>query len=111
MSAALRTAAGAEYQSRQVPWVLTDVGNERHRVDEWQVAFTRMFRVFTHEVIHDQPLLMTGELGAASAAMLAAMACVRWTIGAALGDQAMIAAHSDGHERGALLLRAARGHH
>jgi 3-oxoacyl-[acyl-carrier-protein] synthase-1 len=107
MSAALRKAAGSDHQSRLVPWVLTDVGNERHRVDEWQVAFARMFRVFTHEVVHDQPLLFTGEIGAASAAMLVAMACVRWTIGTALGDLAMIATHSDGPERGALLLQKA----
>jgi 3-oxoacyl-[acyl-carrier-protein] synthase-1 len=107
MSAALRRAAGDEHRSRRVPWVLTDVGNERHRVDEWQTAFTRMFRAFSHEVVHDQPLLLTGEVGAASAALLAAMACVRWTIGTALGDAAMIATHSDGHERGALLLRRA----
>ncbi len=107
MSAALRRAAGDDYQRRLVPWVLTDVGNERHRVDEWQIAFTRMFRVFKHEVVHEQPLLLTGEVGAASAGMLAAMACVRWSIGAALGDQAMIATHSDGSERGALLLQRA----
>lgn len=105
MTAAIRRALGPDFEkARRVPWVLTDVANERHRVDEWQLAFGRTFRAYSQEVKHDQPLLKTGDVGAASAAMLAAMACVHWAIGSAPGDLAMIATHSDGPERGALLL-------
>lgn len=104
MSRAIQLAIGPLARERRISWVLTDVPNERHRVDEWQLAFGRMFRAFTPEVRHDQPLLMTGEVGAASAALLVAMACVQWQIGCGVGDMALVATHSDGPERGALVL-------
>lgn len=104
MTAAIKEAVHAVgVTSRRVPWALTDVANERHRVDEWQLAFGRCFRVFTPDVVHDQPLLKTGDVGAASAALLLVMACVRWQIGAAVGDAVLIGTHSDASERGALL--------
>ena len=106
MSAAIRRAAGSMARGRHIPWALTDVANERHRVDEWQIAQGRCFQAFSPELRHDQPLLKTGDVGAASAAMLAAMACVHWAIGSAPGDLALVATHSDGPERGALLLGA-----
>ncbi len=92
--------------ARRVPWVLTDVQNERHRVNEWQLAMGRQFEIFTPEVKHDQPLLETGDIGAASAAMLVAIACMRWQLRCAVGELAIVATHSDGQERGALLLGA-----
>jgi 3-oxoacyl-[acyl-carrier-protein] synthase I len=104
MTHALRRAAGSLHDARCIAWVLTDVANERHRVQEWQMAIGRCTRTFAHEVEHDQPLLRTGDVGAASAAMLAAMACVSFTIGTARADMVMIATHSDASERGALLL-------
>lgn len=90
-------------QARRIPWLLTDVANERHRVDEFTYAKLRLFRALTDDAIHDQPLLRTGDLGAASAAVLLVMACIGWQTGCALGDCAVIATHSDGPERGALL--------
>jgi 3-oxoacyl-[acyl-carrier-protein] synthase-1 len=104
MTLALRNAAGpVGAKARRVGWALTDVANERHRVDEWELAAARAFEVFADDYSHDQPLLNTGEVGAASAPLLVVMACVRWQIGCAVSDCAMIAAHSDGAERGALL--------
>jgi 3-oxoacyl-[acyl-carrier-protein] synthase-1 len=91
-------------KSRRIPWQLTDVHNERHRVDEWQIARLRAFQAFTDDVIHDQPLLRAGDLGAASAAFLAVYACVSWSTQCAPGDCALVAAHSDGAERGAMVL-------
>jgi 3-oxoacyl-[acyl-carrier-protein] synthase-1 len=91
-------------KSRRIPWQLTDVHNERHRVDEWQIARLRAFQAFTDDVIHDQPLLRAGDLGAASAAFLAVYACVSWYTQCAPGDCALVAAHSDGAERGAMVL-------
>jgi 3-oxoacyl-[acyl-carrier-protein] synthase I len=93
-------------RARRVGWVLTDVANERHRVDEWSYAFARAHLALTEDVIHDQPLLRTGDVGAASAALLVAMAAVRWQTGCAARDCALIATHSDGPERGAMVVSA-----
>jgi 3-oxoacyl-[acyl-carrier-protein] synthase I len=103
LSWAIKRASGALENARRIGWALTDVANERHRVDEWQLAIGRCFRTFTADVVHDQPLLKTGDLGAASAATLATMACVHWEIGSAVSDLALIATHSDGPERGVML--------
>lgn len=106
ITAALRRALqGASLaEARAIPWVLTDVANERHRVDEWSYGFARAHLAFTDDVVHEQPLLKTGDLGAASAAVLSVMAATRWETGAAIGDRALIAAHSDGPERGVMIL-------
>jgi 3-oxoacyl-[acyl-carrier-protein] synthase-1 len=105
MTLAMRKAAATVgINARRVPWALTDVANERHRVDEWQLAFSRMFAIFSAPVFHQQPLLEMGDVGAASAAILAAIGCVGWQTGAHKGDCVMIATHSDAHDRGALLL-------
>jgi 3-oxoacyl-[acyl-carrier-protein] synthase-1 len=105
MTHALRGALGAAgvATSRSVSWVLTDVANERHRVDEWSYAFARAHRAFTPDVIHEQPLLKTGDLGAASAAVLLVMVATRWKTGCGRGPLAVIATHSDGPTRGALV--------
>ncbi|WP_437961332.1 hypothetical protein WME76_17955 [Sorangium sp. So ce119] len=97
-------AAMARVGERGIGWVLTDVANERHRVDEWAYALARNHLVFARDVEHEQPLLTTGDVGAASAAMLAAIAAVRWATGSARCRAVMVATHSDGPERGALVL-------
>ncbi len=107
ITAALRRASAVFGPgARRVPWALTDVANERHRVEEWMYAFGRNFGAFTPEVIHDQPLLKTGDVGAASAALLTVIAVTQWQTGCAPGDAALLALHSDGAERGALALAA-----
>jgi 3-oxoacyl-[acyl-carrier-protein] synthase I len=105
MTMAIRRAVEATgLKSRRIPWQLTDVHNERHRVDEWQMARLRMFEAFADDVVHDQPLLRAGDLGAASAAFLAVVACVNWYAHCAPGDCVLVATHSDGAERGAMVL-------
>jgi 3-oxoacyl-[acyl-carrier-protein] synthase-1 len=99
---ALEGASLAE--SRSISWILTDVANERHRVDEWSYGAARAHLAFAKDAVHDQPLLRTGDLGAASAAVLSVMAATRWQTGAALGDRTLIAVHSDGPERGVMIL-------
>jgi 3-oxoacyl-[acyl-carrier-protein] synthase-1 len=100
-----RALAAVSAEKRPIPWMLTDVANERHRVDEWAFASARNHRGFTPSAVHDQPLLATGDVGAASAAMLLAIAVVRWQTGCAPGDTALIATHSDGPERGVVVAR------
>lgn len=88
----------------KIGWALTDVVGERHRVEEWLFASGRVQQRFTEDAVHETPLLLTGDLGAASALFLLVHACVSWRIGAAPSPKALIAAHSDGAERGAVLV-------
>jgi 3-oxoacyl-[acyl-carrier-protein] synthase-1 len=90
-------------RSRRLPWALCDVVNERHRVDEWSFVMSRAFESFTPDIVVDQPLLKTGDLGAASVAVLLAMATTSWETGCAPGELVLVGAHSEGPERGALL--------
>ncbi|NUQ72993.1 MAG: hypothetical protein HUU21_05515 [Polyangiaceae bacterium] len=103
MTAAVKNAL-AGVADGSIAWVLTDVANERHRVEEWEFAEGRNHRAMSADVIHDQPLLMTGEIGSASAAMLVAIAATRFQTGCAEASRALIAVHSDGPERGAMLI-------
>jgi 3-oxoacyl-[acyl-carrier-protein] synthase-1 len=60
--------------------------------------------LLAEDLQHDAPLMFTGDLGAASAPLLVVLACVGWKTGCAPADLALIASHSDGAERGAILL-------
>ncbi len=105
MSLAIRNACRAiGDRSRRIGWALTDVVAERHRVEEWTYAATRAFRAFTEEPVHQQPLLVTGDLGAASAAVMAVIAATSFQAGCGHDDVALIATHSDGAERGVVVL-------
>jgi 3-oxoacyl-[acyl-carrier-protein] synthase-1 len=109
MQAALeRAARPLGVGARRVDHAMSDVTNERHRVDEWQLAMQRAHEVFTVDAVHEQPLLSTGDVGAASVPMLAAIAATRWQTGCATGSMALLAGHSDGPLRGAVLLGDAR---
>lgn len=90
----------------RIGWALTDVVGERHRTEEWLYASGRVQHRFVPEAQHETPLLLTGDLGAASAPFLVVFACVSWWIGSvsSVASRALVAAHSDGPERGALLL-------
>jgi 3-oxoacyl-[acyl-carrier-protein] synthase-1 len=103
-SAVKRATQSTGNKSRRIHWQLTDVHNERHRVDEWQIVRTRAFEAFTDDALHEQPLLRAGDLGAASTAYLAVHALVCWHTQCAPGDCVLIATHSDGAERGAMVL-------
>ncbi len=105
LTAAVRQAlSAASAPPRRISWLLTDVANERHRVDEWQFARVRNDEAMTAEAVHDQPLLRVGDVGSASAALLCALAITRWETGCAVGSEALVVVSSDGPERGALVL-------
>jgi 3-oxoacyl-[acyl-carrier-protein] synthase I len=108
MTRALRDAADESTgaHARRIGWMLTDVTNERHRVDEWEMAASRAFKAFVPSVPHEQPLLETGDVGAASAILLSVIASVRWQTGCGRADHAVVATHSDGAERGVIVLSA-----
>lgn len=90
-------------------WALTDVVAERHRVEEWLYAAGRIQQQCTPDLRVDTPLLLTGDLGAASVPLLCVLACMGWKIGTGAGPLALVAAHSDGQDRGAVLLASEAG--
>lgn len=94
----------APVRSTRIGWALTDVVGERHRVDEWLFVSGRVQSSLSPDFQHDTPLMITGDVGAASATLLVALACVGWNVGAAPHELALVAVHSDDAERGALLL-------
>jgi len=102
-----RATAVTGSDAHRIGWAVTDVVNERHRVDEWSFVSARVHGALTPDWVHDQPLLVTGDLGAASVAAMAAMATTRWQTRCAPDDCVLVAAHSDGPERGAMVLAAA----
>lgn len=109
MTLALRNgSAPLGRAARRIGWVMNDVLGERHRVDEWTLARTRAFEVFQPDYVQEELLAVTGDLGAASAALLFASACVRYQVGAAPSDCFAVAVHSDGPERGVIVAGDAR---
>lgn len=100
---ALKRALTALGPSR-IGWALSDVVDERHRVEEWLAGSGRIQHSLTSDLQHDTPLLLTGDLGAAAAPLLVVLACVGWSTGCGASELALVAAHSDDAERGALLL-------
>ncbi len=108
LSDAVRRAA-ADAPERPVPWVLTDVNGERHRVRRWSFVRVRDPGI----VCPDATLLFDGpdelgDAGAAVGALLAAHACVGFVTGHAGGRRsALVALSSEGRERSAFVLEAA----
>lgn len=93
-------------RGQKVPWALTDVVGERHRVEEWMFASGRVQQQFTQDLRTDTPLLLIGDLGAASFPLLVVLACMGWKIGTGAGPLALVVGASDTPERGAVLLAA-----
>jgi 3-oxoacyl-[acyl-carrier-protein] synthase-1 len=87
----------------RVSWALSDVVGERHRVEEFLYATGRLHDAFEN-LAHDQPLMKTGDLGAASTVALLVIACVGFETGFAPSGAAAIFAHSDGPLRGVLVV-------
>lgn len=101
MTAILRDLALAAPGGR-LAWALTDVNGERHRVREWRLASGR--GAFADGAVHHRPADDLGDLGAATGAVLGAMAYELFRAGAAPASTACVALSSDGPERGAFLL-------
>lgn len=104
--AAKRAVEAVGSEAQRIGWVMTDVVDERHRVDEWAFAAARIARALAPDYVHEQPLLTTGDLGAASVGVMLAVAATRWQTSCAVDDVVLIAAHSDGADRAALVARA-----
>lgn len=88
-----------------LPWVLTDLNGERNRNKEW--AQTALRGVLAEHAIQSAPAQMLGDTGAATGALLLAIACTYFTTGAAPASRAAVVLQSEGPERGAFLLEEA----
>lgn len=105
--AASRAVSPLGARAGRVGWALTDVVDERHRVDEWAFVAARIARALARDAVHDQPALVTGDLGAATVGVAIAIAATRWATACAPSDVALLSASSDGPRRGAIVLAAA----
>jgi 3-oxoacyl-[acyl-carrier-protein] synthase-1 len=103
MTALLRAEAEARGPIR---WVLSDVSSERHRVNEWSLASMR--EVLDEGCEHTRPVGELGDLGAASGAVLLALAVELFDAAAAPASRAVVALHSEGAERGLLVVTRGR---
>lgn len=92
-------------QGGPLPWVLTDLNGERNRNKEWaQVALRG---VLAENAIQSTAVQMLGDTGAATGALLLAIACTYFATGAAPATRAAVVLQSEGPERGAFLLEEA----
>lgn len=82
-----------------IPWVLSDVTGEHHRVREWTMAKLRALDPATRD---DRPSDELGDLGAASGPTLLAVACSYFAARCAPAREVVIALSADGRERGAI---------
>lgn len=87
-------------------WVLCDVNGERHRVREWTLVQIRQKLIdgVTTTCASDD----LGDVGAATGAMLLAIAATSWSTGCAPSPTALVSLSSNGPERGAFLVTEER---
>lgn len=98
---ALRAALGAEKAS----WVLCDLNGESYRGFEWGVASARLGDSFSSSTKLVFPAISTGDIGAASGALLVGMAAEAFRRGRAPAGEAIVWTSSDGPRRAAARLR------
>ncbi len=109
LTAALRAALGPlADEGMRAGWVLTDLTFETFRHFEMQAAVTRTQRHFCEPQQVDSPAQRMGNLGAAAMPLHVALAVEGWRRGWAPHPFAVSIAGSDGGERAALLMSAAR---
>jgi len=88
---------------RPLRWVLSDLNGEEHRVAEWSKV---AIRTSLSDAVHQRLPDALGDVGAATAPAMAAIALEWWRAGCAPADAALALVHSEGVERGGLLLEA-----
>lgn len=94
---------------RPLPWVISDVNGEHHRVREW--TYTRMRNAETldpdpSKTLCEYPYRELGELGAATGAVYLAYAALGFRLGFAPARSALVVTSSEGQARGTFFLEA-----
>ena len=85
----------------QPSWTIVDLNGERHRQREWAMASQRAVPPEAHET---RWVWDTGDVGAASGPLFATIALAHCRLGCAPSERAMLALHSEGAERGVVVL-------
>lgn len=89
-----------------IGWLLSDVNVEPRRAEAWDATLARSGDAIPEHARRDGWIAELGELGAATGAALAALACAFWEAGCAPAPSALIALHAEGPERAVLVLEA-----
>ena len=92
----------AQASAGEADWVINDTNNERHRQTEFDLTCIRQI---DHEATRDDWAAVTGDLGAASGALFAAVVTTYWELDCAPSDTAFITLSSEGPERGVVALK------
>jgi 3-oxoacyl-[acyl-carrier-protein] synthase-1 len=106
MTELVRQACG-QNRTAAFPWVLTDMNGERHRAKEWSFVTIRNKEFIVPGETREQHIAqLIGDAGAATGALAAVFAAVAFRTGFADAQEALVALHSDGDERGVVVLEA-----
>jgi 3-oxoacyl-[acyl-carrier-protein] synthase-1 len=82
-------------------WTIVDINGERQRQREWAMASHRVVPAGSHET---RWVWDTGDVGAASGPLFATIALAHCRLGCAPADRALLALHSEGPDRGVVVL-------
>jgi len=91
-----------DHGGKPAAWVLPDLNGERHRMREW--GMVNMRGVLDRDGVESRWVEDLGDTGAASGALFLGVATQWWRSGVAPGPRAVIALHSEGPERGVLVV-------
>jgi 3-oxoacyl-[acyl-carrier-protein] synthase-1 len=87
---------------RPIAWLVSDLNGERARIREWSMVELRAD--FANPLVHLRLADSMGDLGAASGPMALALLDVYWRARCAPAKRALVVLHSDGPDRGAILI-------
>ncbi len=105
MTRVVRSALAA--RSEPTRWVVSDVNGERHRITEYSRVTIRNDDRIPVEVDHTALPERFGDVGAASGALMLALACTLFQTRAAPANEALLLLHAEGPERAAIHVEAA----
>lgn len=111
LTAAIRTAmTGLQLPADAVDTVYANINGERWRSEEWGFVELRLPTAFRCQGPSFAPTAL-GEIGAAGPVVACVLAAQAWQRDYAAGPRALVVCACEEGPRGALLLRAPKGHH
>lgn len=103
--AVVMAASGFRGAGQVIEEIYGDINGERFRAEEWGFVLLRAAQLFRDGTQYRCPAAGWGDMGAASAALNAALAIPRWNNGLARGPLAMLWGSSESGLRAAVLLQ------
>jgi 3-oxoacyl-[acyl-carrier-protein] synthase-1 len=96
---------GCSSCGRPLAWMMSDVNGELHRQREWSIVEHRLGELLAPDVAHRQLPGDTGDVGAATGALMLATACQAWATHCAPSDTVLGLLHGDGSDRAVLVVQ------